>query len=439
MRKHKLRSLAVAGVVAVGVVAAIAQTAPAARADSGSTTPQLAAVGSDTIQDVYNQFSADLPPNTLNSFNAVNPTTGASHDHLIYTNENSGASCNYSRPNGSSEGLNALEASLGQPQGTPALPIEPQLGCVDVARSSAGPGATGSGPGSGGFSGPNALQFVPFALDGVTGAVGPAAGTTGGQGVGVSFTAQSHDANGDSVTTKTVATQLPAAVNSFSLQNLKDLFGSGNATNVTVNGVTTTFWPANGNGTQPANSTKIDLYIPQLGSGTEKFWASTLGFTAGNPPAWDHTTIINGALSVNGADNPNHFIFSDEEHDGTNVATDPLGYAPFSIGQWLAQGKGLDDRRHSAVLEKVNGVAPVNTSGNLNTAFPITRLVYSVVSRARLLNTGDPLNALLDGPNSFVCQDTSTILNYGFGLLDGSPSSLNATCGEITPALEAQP
>ena len=425
MRKHKLRSLAVAGVVAVGVVAAIAQTAPAARADSGSNTPLLAATGSDTIQDVYNQFSADLGGSTLNSFNAINPTTGAAGDTLTYTDGFSGAHCSYPRPNGSTQGLDALEASIGGAVGGGGVSPEPGLGCVDVARSSAGPNA--SGPASGGYTGSNAMQFVPFALDAVTGAIGPATG-------GTPFTAQSHDANGDTVATSTVATQLPAAVNSFSLQNLKDLFGSGIAT--TAGG--TVFWPANGSVAQPAGSTKIDLYIPQLGSGTEKFWATTLGFNAATPPAWDHTTIVNGALTPA---NDGGITFTDEEHDGTNVATDPLGYAPFSIAQWIAQSNGQNDRRHGAVLENVNGVAPTTTSNGhtvLNSSFPITRLVYSVVSLARLTTNGDPLKALLNGPNSFVCQDTSTILNFGFATLKGA-STLNATCGEIVPALEAAP
>jgi len=434
-RKHKFRSLAIAGVVAVGVVAAIAQTAPAARADSGTTTPLLAAVGSDTIQDVYNQVSTDLGGSTLNSFNATNPTTGAGGDTLTYTNEESGASCSFTRPNGSTQGLDALEASIGGAVGGGGVATEPGLGCVDVARSSAGPNATGSGPAGGSYTGTNAIQFVPFALDAVTGAIGPATG-------GTAFTAQSHDTNGDTLPATTVATTLPSAVNSFSLQNLKDLFGSGISTNVTVGGVTTTFWPLGGSVAQPTGSQQIDLYIPQLGSGTEKFWASTLGFTAATPPAWDHTTIVNGALAPNASDNPNHIVFSDEEHDGTNVATDPLGYAPFSIAQWIAQSNGHNDRRHGAVLEDVNGVAPTTTANNttvLNTSFPITRLVYSVVSLSRLTNTGDPLNALLDGSSSFLCQDTSTILNYGFALLNGSAATLNATCGEITPALEAAP
>jgi hypothetical protein len=440
MRKHKFRNLAVAGAVAVGVVAAIAQTAPAARADSPAGTYTLVATGSDTIQDVYNQFASDIngaSPHTLNSYNALDPTTGAAGGTLSYTDGTSGTACSYPRPNGSTQGLDALEASIGGPVGGGGVTPAPAVGCVDLARSSAGPNAAGSGPAGGSYTGTNPMQFVPFALDAVTGVVGPTAGTSG---VGVQFTAQSHDAAGDTHAATTVATTLPAAVNSFSVQNLKDLFGSGIATTVTVSGVSTVFWPANGSVAQPTGSTKIDLYIPQLGSGTEKFWATTTGFAAATPPAWDHTTIINGALTPA---NDGGITFTNEEHDGTNVATDPIGYAPFSIAQWIAQSNNISgntDRRHSAVLQDINGVAPTVTQLGktlLNSAFPVTRLVYSVVQKSRFDNVNDPLHALLFGTTSKVCSSTA-ITTFGFATLKGA-STLNATCGEEVAALTAAP
>jgi hypothetical protein len=175
---------------------------------------------------------------------------------------------------------------------------------------------------------------------------------------------------------------------------------------------------------QPAGTTRIDLYIPQLGSGTEKFWAQeTGGWTATTPAACVNDTIINGALA---ADN-----VSIEEHDGTDVATDPNGYTPFSIAQWIAQNNGHNDRRHGATLQAINGVAPLSGT-RLNTSFPFTRDVYSVVSLARLQNTSDPIHTLLDGTNSTVCKDGAQIASYGF-------AQLGAACGEIIPSLTAQP
>jgi hypothetical protein len=55
-----------------------------------------------------------------------------------------------------------------------------------------------------------------------------------------------------------------------------------------------------------------------------------------------------------------------------------------------------------------------------------------VVSLSRLTNTSDPLFNLLNGSTSQVCSAKSTILSYGFALI-------NASCGEIIPSLEAAP
>ena len=435
-RRHKFRGLIVAGVLVAGVGSLVLQTTPAL-ADPEFT---VVAVGSDTIQDVYNQFAADLGGTTLASYNAVNPVTGAAGDTITSINATSNQACNYPRPNGSGPGTDDLEASIGGAIGSGATSTLPGLGCVDIARSSGGPAAAGSGPGGGSYTGTNAMQYVPFAEDAVDGAFGPATG-------GVSFVAQSHDATGDTLTVNTAATTLPVSlVDQFTIQNLTDLFGSCKETTVG----TQVFWPLGdivaGQTTKPAGAQQIDLYIPQIGSGTEKFWATTTGFTAATPPACDNTTIVNGNLAPNAADNPSHIVFTDEEHDGTNVATDPLGYAPFSIAQWISQSNGHSDRRHGAVLADIVNAAsvqelPTKLVGSIteiNPAFPVTRLVYSVVSLARLTNPNDVLDGLLNGTNSFVCQDTGQILSFGFLPMNNTNTPGN-TCGEITAALEAAP
>jgi hypothetical protein len=70
-------------------------------------------------------------------------------------------------------------------------------------------------------------------------------------------------------------------------------------------------------------------------------------------------------------------------------------------------------------------------TGSLNTGFPITRNVYSVVSFARVTANADPLFSLLNGPNSTVCQDSIQIISFGFALIP-------ATCGEVIASLRAQ-
>jgi hypothetical protein len=146
-----------------------------------------------------------------------------------------------------------------------------------------------------------------------------------------------------------------------------------------------------------------------------------------------HDTIVGGPL---GAATPAVPV---EEHNGTPMATDPNGFGPFSIAQWIAQRNGHNDRRHTAALHSLancTGTPPVCTApvspfsngnpatGALNTGFPITRNVYSVVSFARVTNTSDPLFSLLNGPNSFLCTETFTITGYGF-------ASIGSSCGAV--------
>ena len=413
LRKHKLRGLIAAGVMVAGVSSLVLTQSAPAYADP---TEQLVAVGSDTIQDVYNQFALDLGSNSLGSYNATNPVTGAQNEIITPVDGTAGENCSFARPDGSGPGLGALENSIGGAESGGTAPL-PAAGCVDIARSSSGPNSTG--PGTGNYTGTNPIQFVPFALDAVTGAIGPASG-------GTPFTADSGDANGDTVATTTVTSQLPAAVEDFTQADLTTLYE--NCGTVTEGGVT--FWPQGSSVAEPAGAQTIDLYIPQLGSGTEKFWAKETGnWTATTPAACVHDTIINGALT---SANDGGITFSVEEHDGTDVATDPLGYTPFSIAQWIAQNNGHNDRRHGAVLQQINATAPLTTTGHLNTSFPFTRDVYSVVSLTRLQNTSDPLHALLDGTGSTVCQDAGEITSYGF-------ATLGAACGEIIAANTASP
>ena len=90
----------------------------------------------------------------------------------------------------------------------------------------------------------------------------------------------------------------------------------------------------------------IDLYVPQPGSGTRNFWGTTLGnfpTGAGALPACVHDHIIAGALAPA---NDGNVSVPVEEHDGTAVATDPNGYGPYSIAQYISQSHGHNPRIH---------------------------------------------------------------------------------------------
>jgi hypothetical protein len=365
---------------------AIAHAGPA----SADPTEKYVAVGADTTQDVMDQYAIDLSGNELGSYNAINPVTGAAHE--VITPVKAGPpteNCDFTRPNGSNEGLAALRYSINPSTTAAQLADPPQQGCVDIGRASNGPGSNQSPTG--------ALVYIPFALDAVTGATGPASGT--------------------GVTALTTA-------GSFTVTDLVNLYK--NCENVTEGGVT-----YNPN-TATAGQVQIDLYVPQPGSGTLTFWAGTLGFSSTTLPACVHDQIVAG---------PDTGTLV-EQNDGTAVATDPNGYVPFSVAQWISQRNGHDDQRHGAVIQDIGGISPFSNgnpaTGTLNTVFPITREVYNIVQYSRV-QTGnaafDPnLADLLVGTGSSLCQDTFTITGYGFALLG---SGTTDQCGSIASTLRA--
>jgi phosphate transport system substrate-binding protein len=413
--------LVTAGTFTIGFAGAgIALTAGPALADP---TCQEAAVGSDTIQDVMNQYSVDLTGNLLCSYNAVDPVSGAAGNNISYIRglnaTEPATTCTYTRPNGSNQGIVALRESIDPATtATPPLATVAPQNCVDIALSSSGPTSNTAG----------ALAYIPFAEDAVTGAVGPAtAGTV--QGI-----------NGPETTVATSITQGGL----FTKADLVDLYTD--CTTVAVGGVT--YWPLGDPTAEPVGAQQIDLYVPQSGSGTRNFWASTLGFNATTLPSCVFSTVQNGA-------DKNDAV---EQNDGTAVATDQDGYEPFSIAQWVSQSKhtaggAIDlDRRYGAALQDIGGVAPYSgtvPNETMNASFPINREVYNIVEGCRVDSTAplpftgatcslDPnLEAMLSGTGSSLCQDELTILNYGFALLVNNSNEPN-TCGQIAPALRSQ-
>ena len=427
LHKPRLRVMLALGMAVVGFTGlAFAQASPAL----ADPTVTLVAVGSDTIQDVYNQFGLDASGNLLGSYDAVNPVTQAAHEIITPVDGTATAKCSFARPNGSGEGVADLRLAINPAttNGTAAPLPSAQQGCVDIGRSSSGPGSLQSNTGP--------LVYVPFALDGVAGATGPAScpGTTCAS---YQYTYTGSD-NAQHTVTATPTPTVLANVGMFTLHDLQTLYK--NCTAVTANGVT--YDPNTPNAT---GTTKIDLYVPQSGSGTRNFWATTLGFSNSSLPACVHDTIVGGPLATATPAVPV------EEHNGTPMATDPNGFGPFSIAQWISQRNGHNDRRHTAVVQNLGPctditnpatcTAPVSpfsngnpATGGLNTGFPITRQVFSVVSFARVTNPADPLFSLLNNANpsgATVCVDSLQIASYGF-------ANLGATCGAVLTANRAQ-
>jgi phosphate transport system substrate-binding protein len=366
----------------------LAVAAPAS-ADPATT---YVAVGSDVTQDVLNQFASDEFPAQIGSWNAVNPTTAVAHEIITPR-----PGCSMTRPNGSTEGLNALRKSINPSTTAAQLAAAPSAGCVDIARSSNGPGTNASTNG--------ALQYIPFALDALATATGPATAITGTNAAVATAITHADDF--------TLGTQTSPGT-------LITLYRDCKA--VTVDGVT--YDP---NIPAATDDQQIHLYVPQAGSGTRTFWATTLGFNGTTLPSCVHDTIVGTTTQV-------------QQDDGTVYAQDADALGPFSVAQFVSQSNGHDDRRHNVVIHSLNPLATGGTpvqpivSGALNTAYPIVREVYDIVQRSRVVSGGanfDPtLAALLAGPNSQLCQDELTILGYGFATLDDAP--LGHTCGAVT-------
>jgi hypothetical protein len=230
--------------------------------------------------------------------------------------------------------------------------------------------------------------------------------------------------------TQVSATPVPTLITQANLFTVADLHALYNCGTATEGGVT--YWPQGSPTAQPPGSQVIDLYQPQPGSGTRSFWEGATGISYPDASPCVHDHIINGTLATAIAGGA-----PVEEHDGTAVATDNLGYGPFSIAQYISQQNPAHNPRiHDAALQNINNVSPFVTPGvpssGLNTGFPITRPVFSVVKLSRLTNAADPLNTLLNGVGSSVCSQKSLIKSFGFALLAGT------TCGEIVPNFEAQ-
>jgi hypothetical protein len=192
-RLTRLKSLIAVSAVSLGMAGAGLVAAAPASADPSFG---YVSVGSDTIQDVMNAFAHTAQGGELASFNAVNPVTATAHEIITPGVTSSSSSigqnnCSFTRPNGSTEGFRALDFSLNQATTLPQDAVPPGPNCIELSRSSSGPGAaavSGTCPGAPGCTLTTGnLVYIPFALDAVTDANGPSATTV----ASYSFTATS--------------------------------------------------------------------------------------------------------------------------------------------------------------------------------------------------------------------------------------------------------
>ncbi|MFI0724531.1 hypothetical protein [Streptomyces sp. NPDC021224] len=350
-----------AAVVAGATTLAAVMVAGTAQADP-TEFRELNGVGSDTTQDVLNGLSGKIvdPNNSpahllIASYDAVNPTTGAAHECIVLR---TGRTCptggGITRPNGSGEGIAALNADIASGAGN-----------IDFARSSSGVSVAGTN-----------LTWVPFAEDAVTLAV-----KTGS-------------------TLKTNVTFAPTNSDLKRVYNCLDASG-----NPLPAGQFPTINDASG------NPVTVHPLVPQTGSGTRKFWAQKLGFDPVNLPSCVSDHAKNGAqVEEHDGSGLQRTVAADGAEDIV-----PFSIAQW-IAQSNSTTTKVRDRRNGAVLESVDSASPTTGSpAVLNTAFPINRDVYNVIKTTRLTETDIALAFV--GATSKVCTNTATIQLYGFGLL----------------------
>jgi len=347
---------------AFGVATAVAVPANADPANPNPTKESqelaLVGVGSDTIQDLFTGLSRVVTDGTAGTpvIASYDATGSAQIKTRVLGQE-------FDRPNGSGPGRDALKSAVaGSTVKDNGANVVLHGSDVQFARSSS-------------FNNGSALSDsgryaqIPIAVDAVTYATN---GGTNGTKI------PSGIPEGGSPAASDGTTAAPAAL------TLANIFGGKGYLSGTVGGTTYKFYSGTGASSDQTNWPKLDVFVPQSGSGTRNFWYQALNLGT-------NTALPNGVLDqFNGKVN--------EEHDGTALDGDPLAIEPFSIAQWNAQstvaalngkyGTNVTDRRHNAVLNSVadstGAVVSPTTSGKLNTAFPISRPVFVIVEYAAL-------------------------------------------------------
>jgi ABC-type phosphate transport system substrate-binding protein len=364
--------------------------------ESAPAASDVTGVGSDTIQSVMDQFSADYnnshSSGHLYSWDATNPVTGAIGDNIT-TKQGCTA---IPRPNGSSAGITALETENGTTGGHP---------CIDFARSS----RARSGD-------PNTVTFDTLAGDAVTYATQP--GT--------------HAPN--NLTTA----QLQGIYN-CTITNWSSVGGTA--------GTIAAFIPQSGSGTRSFFLTAIGLASPgpcvstsATVGGAAGASANTLEENEGVAPS------LNGAAGSGVTKADVIFPFSVGKYIAERYHSASCGgvsgcYPTAVCTPTATQNLFGCDKHGTMVLDKINGTNPTtpypltNTSKGavINAGFTSTfqRFLYEVV-----VSTQPSLPSYLVpyfGSTGFVCTNSTAkkdLKNYGFLVLPAGAAA--GDCGSLS-------
>jgi ABC-type phosphate transport system substrate-binding protein len=335
-------------------------------------------VGSDTIQNVLDQFAADFNPTVsatgthLYSWDATNPLTGAIGDSIPEKTDCS----SIPRPDGSSAGITQLITFTKSTSG----PF-----CTNYARSSRARASTDPP-----FA-PGGIAFVDLAGDAVT------------------WAAQA-------------TTNAPATLTTAQL--------------AAIYNCTDTNWSQVGGANAP-----IHAFIPQSGSGTRSFFLSAIGVASPGSCVSDDSGNLQENEGVNPVLNDPNAIFPYSigkyiaEKFHSNLCFTKSTCAPNANGVVCTHTPGKNlfgcDTHGTMALEQINGIAPTTGTGAntvINSSFPATfqRTVFEVVpydpaTTDHIPGATSPVGGVnlepLFGASGFVCTNTTAktdLRNYGF-------------------------
>lgn len=346
-------------------------------ANSAPAENDAVGVGSDTIQNVFDQFAVDFNKGKsatathLYSWDATNPLTGAIGDSIPEKKDCS----SIPRPDGSSAGITQLITFTKSSSG----PF-----CTNYARSSR----------------PRSPSDPPFAAG------------------GIAFT----DIGGDAVTWAAQATtNAPANLTTAQLASIY---------NCTVNN-----WSQVGGANAP-----IHAFIPQTGSGTRAFFLSAIGVATPGSCVSDDNGMLQENEGVNPVlHDPNAIVpfsigkyIAEKFHSATCLNS---GCTPNTAGVTCTHlpGKNLFgcNTHGTLVLKNINGTAPTTGSGSgttINPNFSATfqRIVFEVVpfdphTSDHIPGATSPVGGVNLQPmfsaSGFVCSNSTAktdLKNYGF-------------------------
>ena len=388
--------------IALSVVPAVADPPKTPKAGD------VVGVGSDTIQNVLNQFAvsynaAHKTGPRLVSWDATDPKTGAIG---LPVQLKAGAKCKIARPNGSSGGITALTTENATTSGHP---------CMDFARSSRDRGTTDPAFKAGGIS------FIALGGDAETYATFP----------------------GSNAPANLTTEQL------FQIYTCAVPAKGGN--------------PANNWADLGGKKGPIKAFIPQTGSGTRSFFLTAIGIISGVPG----TCVSDGSTKKV----PGGTVEENEGVNALLNKDKPDTIVPYSIGKYIAEryhsAKCLNhfckpvsgkvckpsktqnqfscDTHGSMTLNKLNGTAPTKPFPLPSKGTPVvnpgftklfTRSLFIVVPFPSKNQTNGIPNYLLPffGPKGFTCSAAAKpiLLNYGFVVFPTSkkPGHTTNHCGD---------